>query len=60
MAGREARRQAIEEQIAQTSYEAERKLAQDTVTKEFQTLVQMIEMRLSQVRKEVDAGRLPQ
>ncbi|MDY0358069.1 MAG: hypothetical protein RBR19_19470, partial [Sedimentisphaerales bacterium] len=60
MAGREARRQAIEEQIAQTSYEAERKLAQDTVTKEFETLVQMIEMRLSQVRKEVDAGRLPQ
>lgn len=60
MAGREARRQAIEEQIARTRDEAERKLAQDTVTKEFQTLVQMIEMRLSQVRKEVDAGRLPQ
>ncbi len=60
MAGREARRQAIEEQIARTRDEADRKLAQDTVTKEFQTLVQMIEMRLSQVRKEVDAGRLPQ
>lgn len=60
MAGREARRQAIEEQIARTRNEADKKLAQDTVTKEFQTLVQMIEMRLSQVRKEVDAGRLPQ
>ncbi len=60
MAGMEARRQAIEEQIARTRDEAERKLAQDTVTKEFQTLVQMIEMRLSQVRKQVDAGQLPQ
>ncbi|NLZ04809.1 MAG: hypothetical protein GXY19_06530 [Phycisphaerae bacterium] len=60
MAGMEARRQAIEEQIARTRDEADRKLAQDTVTKELQILVEMIEMGLSQVRKEVVAGRLPQ
>ncbi|HPC95137.1 MAG TPA: hypothetical protein PLU87_09355 [Sedimentisphaerales bacterium] len=60
MAGMEARRQAIEEQIARTMDEADRKLAQDTVTKEFQTLIQMMEMRLSQLRKQVDAGQLPQ
>lgn len=60
MAGMEARRQAIEEQIARTRNEADRKLAQDTVTKEFQTLVQMMEVRLSQLRKQVDAGQLPQ
>lgn len=60
MAGMEARRQAIEEQTARTRNEADRKLAQDTVTKEFQTLVQMMETRLSQLRKQVDAGQLPQ
>ncbi|MDI6449882.1 hypothetical protein [Anaerobaca lacustris] len=60
MAGMDARRQAIEEQIARTSHEADRKLAQDTVTKELQILVEMIETRLSQLRKQVDAGQLPQ
>jgi chromosome segregation ATPase len=60
MAGREARRQAIEEQIARTRNEADKKLAQDTVTKEFHMLVEMIETRLSQLRKQVDAGQLPE
>ncbi len=60
MAGMEARRQAIEEQIARTRDEADRKLAQDTVTKELQILVEMIETRLSALRKQVDAGQLPQ
>lgn len=60
MAGMEARREAIEEQIARTRDEADRKLAQDTVTKELQILVEMIETRLSQLRKQVDAGQLPQ
>ncbi len=60
MAGMEARRQAIEEQIARTRDEADRKLAQDTVTKELQILVERIETRLSALRKQVDAGQLPQ
>jgi len=60
MAGMEARRQAIEEQIARTRDEADRKLAQDTVTRELQRLVEMNAERLSSVRKQLDAGRLPE
>lgn len=60
MAGMEARRQAIEEQIARTRDQADRKLAQDTVTQELQRLVQMNGERLSLLRKQIDAGRLPE
>ena len=60
MAGMEARRRAIEEQIDQVRTEADRRLIQDTVTQELQRLVQMNSERLSLLRKQIDAGRLPE
>jgi len=57
LAGQEARRRAITEQIMQTERDTERKLAQDQVTSEFENLVQLSAENLSNLRKQADAGR---
>ncbi len=56
LAGQEARRRAIAEQIARTQDEAHARLAQDEVTKELENLVQLSAESLSNLRKQVDAG----
>jgi len=57
LAGADARRSAIQEQIARTEHEAARKLKADTVTRELEKLIQMHIDSLGTVRKYVDAGR---
>jgi len=57
LAGMEARRKAMQEQIARTEHEAGRKLKEDTVTRELEKLIQMHIDSLSTVKKYVDAGR---
>ncbi len=59
IASAEARGKAIEEQIERTRRDAERRLAQDTVTQELQKLVQMNEDHLGLLRKQFETGRLP-
>ena len=58
LAGLEARRKAIQEQIARTEHEAARKLDKDTVTQELEKLVQMHIETLNTLRKQADAGGL--
>ncbi|MBN2128660.1 MAG: hypothetical protein JW741_04160 [Sedimentisphaerales bacterium] len=58
LAGLEARRMAIQEQIARTEDETGRKLEADTVTRELEKLVQMHIETLNTLRKQADAGRL--
>jgi len=57
LAGLEARRQAIREQIARVRREADARLTEDAVTRELKTLVQTSENNLGLLRKQVDAGR---
>ncbi len=57
LAGQEARRKAIAEQIARTEAEAHAKLVQDEVTKELETLVELSMRNLADLQKAADAGR---
>jgi hypothetical protein len=57
MAGQEARRKAISEQISQTRAQARERLANDDVTGELESLVRLSEENLSNLRKQADAGR---
>jgi hypothetical protein len=59
LAGMEARRKAIQEQIVQGRELADRQLAEDAVTKELQTLLDLSKMNLDTIRKSADAGRVP-
>jgi len=58
LAGQEARRKAIVDQIARTEVEANKRLSQDEVTKELESLVELSAENLSNLRKQVDAGRV--
>jgi hypothetical protein len=57
LAGQEARRKAIVEQIVQTQHQTQKKLADNQVTQELTNLVRLNEESLSNLRKQVDAGR---
>jgi hypothetical protein len=58
LAGQEARRKAIAEQIARTEAEANARLSRDEVTKELESLVELSAETLSNLRKQADAGRV--
>lgn len=58
LAGMEARRQAIQEQIVRIRDETSKKMAEDSVTQELEALVQMNETSLSQLQKQAQTGRL--
>jgi hypothetical protein len=58
LAGQEARRKAIADQIAQTEVAARMRLSHDDVTKELESLVALSEQNLSNLRKQADAGRV--
>lgn len=55
-----ARREAIEEQIARVRHETDRKIEEDTVTREMQKLLELSQQHLDTLTKQVDAGRLPE
>ena len=57
MAGQEARRKAISEQIRQTQAQAQERLMKDEVMRELESLVELSSEALSNVRKAADAGR---
>ena len=59
LAGQEARRKAIADQIARTDTETKARLSQDEVTKELESLVGLSAENLSNLRKQADAGRAP-
>jgi len=56
LAGQEARRRAIAEQMDRTYREAHARLAEDQVTKELESLVELSAENLSNLRKQADAG----
>lgn len=56
----EARRRAIEEQIARVRDEANRKMEEDAIIREMKDLLEMSEQNLHTLAKQADAGRLPQ
>jgi len=58
LAGQEARRRAIEEQIQRTRNEAAQKLDEDPVTEELEKLVQINMDNLATFRKQAESGRL--
>jgi hypothetical protein len=58
LAGQEARRKAIADQIARTEVEANARLSDDEVTKELESLVELSAENLSNLRKQADAGRV--
>jgi len=58
LAGQEARRKAIADQIARTKVQANERLSQDEVTKELESLVALSAENLSNLRKQADAGRV--
>lgn len=57
LAGQDARRRAIAEQIARTEVEANNRLSRDEVTKELESLVELSAQNLDNLRKAADAGR---
>lgn len=57
LAGQEARRTAIAEQIARTQAQADVRLSEDEVTKELEHLVQFAMENFSNLRKQAEAGR---
>jgi hypothetical protein len=57
LAGMEARRKAIQEQIARAEAEANQRLGEDTVTRELEKLVQINTQTLATLRNQVEAGR---
>jgi len=60
LAGMEARRKAIQEQIVQGRELADKQLAEDEVTKELKTLLDLSKMNLEGVQKAVHSGRAPE
>jgi hypothetical protein len=58
LAGADARRRAIQEQIARTEDEAAVRLREDTVTHEMEQLLKMSLMNLDTLKKQAEAGRL--
>jgi len=59
LAGQEARREAIAEQIARTQAETRERLLNDDVTRELESLLKRSEENLSNLRKQAVAGRAP-
>lgn len=57
LAGMEARRKAIQEQLARAEAEANQRLGEDTVTRELEKLVQINTQTLATLRNQVEAGR---
>ena len=57
LAGIDARRKALQEQIAAIGDEAGKRLSEDVVTQELRKLVEIGEQNLSQVQKSVESGR---
>jgi hypothetical protein len=53
----QARRRAIEQQIAEVRNQAAERLAEDVVTKELEKLIEMNDYSLSLLQKQVEAGR---
>ena len=60
LAGMEARRRAIQEQIVQGRELADRQLAEDEVTKELKKLLDLSMMNIERIEKAVDSGRAPE
>jgi chromosome segregation ATPase len=59
LAGVDARRKALQEQIAMIRDEASKRLGEDTVTQELEKLLTTSEDNLSHLKKAADAGRVP-
>ncbi len=60
MVSMEARRKAMYRQMEEASVQADRRLAQDTVTQELEKLVQISTSHLELLQQRVTAGQMPQ